>query len=83
MNLYCFFPESKEDDIFNLHRDISDMMHDVSVLGQISTLTNSLKLSYEVYLYMYWYLLLKNNLPTFRGISVWLIFTVAQLLKIW
>lgn len=39
--------ESKEDDIFNLHRDISDMMHDVSVLGQISTLTNSLKLSYE------------------------------------
>uniref|UniRef100_A0A8W8JU68 DH domain-containing protein n=1 Tax=Magallana gigas TaxID=29159 RepID=A0A8W8JU68_MAGGI len=38
---------NKEDDIFNLHRDISDMMHDVSVLGQISTLTNSLKLSYE------------------------------------
>lgn len=81
MYLYYVFPESKEDDIFNLHRDISDMMHDVSVLGQISTLTNSLKLSYEVYLCMY--LLLKNNLPTFRGISVWLIFTVAQLLKIW
>lgn len=28
------------------------MMHDVSVLGQISTLTNSLKLSYEVCLYL-------------------------------
>ncbi|XP_062618694.1 rho guanine nucleotide exchange factor 10-like isoform X2 [Saccostrea cucullata] len=39
--------ECKEDDLFNLHSDISDMMHDVTVLGQISTLVNSLKLSYE------------------------------------
>ncbi|XP_078337280.1 uncharacterized protein LOC111137059 isoform X3 [Crassostrea virginica] len=39
--------DNKEDDICNLHRDLGDMMHDVTVLGQISTLISSLKMSHE------------------------------------
>ncbi|XP_056013747.1 uncharacterized protein LOC125646134 isoform X6 [Ostrea edulis] len=47
LSIHSGIVDCKEDDMFNLHRDISDMMHDMTVLGQISTLVNTLKLSYE------------------------------------
>ena len=48
MTWQCTILDNKEDDICNLHRDLGDMMHDVTVLGQISTLISSLKMSHEV-----------------------------------